>query len=398
MRILILHNFYQHLGGEDIVVQQEADELSKRGHQVIIITQKNAKSINGLIQYGMYPYNIVVANKLINRIKKFSPEIIHIHNLHYAIGPLVIRKLKKKGYPVVMTLHNFRLICPSATLFYRGSLFTKSITENFPWSAVKEKVLENSFIKTFITAFTYWSHRKLGTWYSIDKYFTFSDFSKNIFCNSTLNLSPEKLIIKPNFTNAIARRGKTFSNNFIYVGRLSTEKGIIPLLQAISKTTYTLKIFGSGPLEKQVKEFAKQYSNIQYLGFQNKEILTQEIRNANALIVPSVCYEGMPMNIIEAFAIGTPVLCSNIGILEQMVVPLRTGLHFDPNSIQSIINCLQEWTMLDKESKLLISENCINEFQKEYTADRNMLILEHVYKQILKEYEHHNYRSSQFSP
>lgn len=394
MRILILHNFYQHLGGEDTVVQQEADALSQDGHQVEILTVKNCKGFKGLVQYFFYPFNISTSNRLFNKIIGFRPDIVHIHNLHYALGPFIIRKLKKSKIPVVMTLHNFRLICPSATLFYNNKLFTKSIKEDFPWTAIKNKVLDNSFIKTFITAYTYWIHKKINTWNTVDKYFTFSDFSKNIFEQSTLKVSNDKFVVKPNFSSIVNVEPKIFNNHFLYIGRLSEEKGIIPLLEAISQTKYTIRVFGSGPQENSVLDLASKYPNIEYLGFQDKTCLSKEIRLANALIVPSVCYEGMPMTIIEAFSFGTPVLCSNIGILKQMVVPLQTGLHFNPYSSDSIIGSLMEWENLDNESKKVISKQCIDEFQSKYTKEENLRILNRTYQQIITENEYNNYRPS----
>lgn len=394
MRILIVHNFYQHHGGEDTVVQQEADELSKRGHEVKILTTQNSKGIKGILQYGLYPYNMIVAYRLLKQIETYKPQIIHIHNLHYGIGPLLIRKLKNRRYPLVMTLHNFRLICPSATLFAHGSLFTSSITENFPWTAVKEKVLDNSLLKTFITAYTYWAHRQAGTWNAIDQYFTFSDFSKSIFTASKLNIPAHKLTIKPNFVPVPQVSKATFADYFVYIGRLSVEKGIIPLLEGISQTNYTLKIYGTGPQEEEVKEFARSYPTIEYHGFQPKDKLAEVLAEANALIVPSVCYEGMPMNIIEAFSLGTPVLCSNIGILAQMVVPLQTGLHFEPASRHSITTCLEKWMSLDLQAKEKISTNCIDEYLNKYTAARNMVLVEDVYQHLIKENEHNNYRPS----
>lgn len=390
MRILILHNFYQHHGGEDTVVQQEAEELHARGHQVKILTDKNKKGINGLLQFSLYPYNLFASKKLVKEIDLYKPDVIHIHNLHYAIGPLLIRKLKKKGYPLTMTLHNFRLICPSATLFYRGKLFTKSISENFPWTAVKKRVLDNSLLKTFITAFTYWTHKKKGTWDLIDRYFTLSDFSKDIFIKSTQVIQSNKYIVKPNFVNNPDNYNKSYNNNYIYIGRLSEEKGILSLLKAFAKTDYNLKIFGAGTQEAIVQKFANQYTNIKYLGFQNQEILHEEINSANALIVPSLCYEGMPMTIIEAFSRGTAVICSDIGILKQMVVPLYTGLHFNPASTESIISTIDIWDRLDIETKEEISRNCIQEFRQKYTKERNITLLEDTYQQIIKENEHNN--------
>ena len=146
-RILVLHANYQNRGGEDVVVEQELS-LLKELNEVEIFTTSNKKGISGAFQTLLSPWNFIIANRIINRIKSFQPDIIHIHNLHYSIGPLIIRRIKELNIPIVMTLHNYRLICPSAVLSYKGEIYLKSLKEDFPWSAIKDKVHNESFIKT----------------------------------------------------------------------------------------------------------------------------------------------------------------------------------------------------------------------------------------------------------
>src|SRR5690606_38191661 len=129
-------------------------------------------------QFLSYPFNFSTATKISKAVQAFGPDIIHIHNLHYAIGPWVIRAIDKLKIPIVMTLHNYRLLCQSASLFHKGRIFTKSLQEHFPWTAVRKRVLDNSLLKTFITAFTYWFHRKIGTWDKISRFIVLSDFAK----------------------------------------------------------------------------------------------------------------------------------------------------------------------------------------------------------------------------
>lgn len=379
MRILLIHNYYQHHGGEDTVVQQEAEELSK-SNPIKTITTKNSKGLKGLCQFFLYPFNIWKAKQIMKDVLAFKPDIVHIHNIHYALGPWIILALKKKGIPVVMTLHNFRLICPSATLFFKDQLFTNSLKEDFPWTAVKDKVLDNSFIKTFVTAFVYWWHKKIGTWSQIDQFLVLSDFAKNIFIQSKLGLAENHFAVKPNFATVNSHHEKKFENFFLYIGRLSAEKGILQLLDAITKTNHRLKIFGTGPLEKEVLHIVQDHPNIEFLGFQSQDILRQNMEKASALLVPSVCYEGMPMTILEAYGLGTPVLSSNIGILQEMVVPLHTGLHFDPYSPESIRETLAQWIDLSIHDKAIISKNCVKIYTEKYTATKNMDLLLEIYK------------------
>lgn len=379
MRILLIHNFYQHRGGEDTVVQQEAEQLSK-GNLIKTITTKNSTGLKGLCQFLLYPFNIWKAKQIMKDVLAFKPDIVHIHNVHYALGPWIIHTLKKKGIPVVMTLHNFRLICPSATLFFKDRLFTNSLNEDFPWTAVKDKVLDNSFIKTFVTAFVYWWHKKIGTWSQIDQFLVLSEFSKNIFIQSKLGLTENHFIVKPNFATVNQLNEKKFEKFFLYIGRLSPEKGILQLLEAVTKTSYPLKIFGTGPLEKEVVQIVQDHPNIEFLGFQSSDILRQNMEKASALVVPSVCYEGMPMTILEAYGLGTPVLSSNIGILQEMVVPLYTGLHFDPYSSNSIQETLTQWIDLSSQEKEIMSKNCITIYTEKYTATKNIDLLLKIYK------------------
>jgi len=131
-----------------------------------------------------------------------------------------------------------------------------------------------------------------------------------------------------------------------------------------------------------VEELQAQYTNIEYMGFHSQERLRKELETATALIVPSVCYEGMPMSILEAFAKGTPVVASNIGILQEMVVPLFTGLSFDPYQKESIKRALAEWIALSQAQKEEIGNNCRQVYEKNYTVAQNMHRLLAIYQEV----------------
>lgn len=380
MRILIIHNFYQHAGGEDAVFQQEVRALSEE-HQVETYTCQNKKGLKGIQQYLSYPFNIREAKKIAQRLRDFKPDVVHIHNVHYGIGPWLIRQIHRHNVPIVMTLHNYRLLCPSATLFFNGQLFTSSLQEHFPWTAVKNKVLDHSLLKTILTGFTYWWHRKLGTWNQVARYLVLSDFAKNNFVQSTFPVPAEQFTVRPNAVD-IERSQQERTRTFVYIGRLSEEKGIIPLLAAVAETTFTIQVFGTGPQQAQVEELQAKHPNIQYQGFQNQERLREALANCSALIVPSVCYEGMPMTILEAFGQGTPVLASNIGILQEMVVPLYTGLSFDPYDKASIKKALTAWDTLGQGQKEQIGNTCRAVYEKNYTVAQNMRRLLTIYQEV----------------
>ncbi|NGM60509.1 glycosyltransferase family 4 protein [Sphingobacterium sp. SGG-5] len=385
MRILIVHNYYQFHGGEDVVFEQETQMLAA-SHEVATLSFHNKKGLKGFVQHLFYPWNIFASRRILKQVKQFKPDIVHIHNTHYAIGPLIFRRLRKRNIPVVQTLHNFRILDPSATLFHNGQVFTDTITKDFPWKSVWKKVLDNSLIKTFLTAATYYFHKKIGTWQQVNKFLVFSEFGKDLLLRSTLHLRPDQIAIKPNFVNPIAvPENPVRENYFVYIGRLSPEKGILPLLRAFSKSSCSLKIYGTGPLQSTVEKYAHRYPNIEFHGFQQKDVLYQALSRSQALVVPSIWFEGMPMTVLESFACGTPVLASKIGILSEMIQDGKNGTHFEAGHEDSLVAALDKWQNLSTEEKRQISVNCQNEYWGNYSPEKNVLLLESIYRETLKQ-------------
>ncbi|MBE8720049.1 glycosyltransferase family 4 protein [Sphingobacterium pedocola] len=382
MRILVVHNYYQHQGGEDMVFHQEINAL-RQDHEVTELTFQNKTGFSGLLQFLSYPFNLIASNRIKRAIKDSRPDVVHIHNIHYASGPMIISAVNSSRIPIVMTLHNYRLICPSATLFYKNSIFTNSLTENFPWTAVKLGVLDNSVLKSFWVACSYWIHKKLGTFHKINTFIVLSDFAKSVFLKSKINLPSDNFAVKGNYVADPQMSPQAKGESFIFIGRLAEEKGILPLIEALKGTSHFLKIFGAGPQQHEVERLTADVPNITYFGFQENDVIQQHLIDANALLVPSICYEGMPMTILESFALSTPVISSNIGILAKMVIPLYTGLHFDPFEKRSIIASLDQWQSLDSSVKSSIGANCRKEYIDKYTPTRNMSTLIAIYKNVI---------------
>lgn len=384
MRILVVHNFYQHKGGEDVVFQQEVDALSKE-HSVETMTFRNEKGLKGLIQFALYPWNIRVANKIAQKALLFKADIVHIHNTHYAIGPWVFRTLHRQHIKTVQTLHNYRLLDPSATLFHEDEVFLDTLNKKFPWASIKRKSLDNSAIKTGWVAFVYYFHHMIGTWHKIDRYLVFSNFMKLLLLQSSKGIEPHQISIKTNAISAPVRPEVSKTNHFVYIGRLAVEKGIKTLIAAFAQLPeYSVEIYGDGPMAEEVKSAAAVHHNIVYKGFQTKEILNTALASSQALIVPSIWFEGMPMTILEAYAMGTPVIGSKIGALEDMIVDLSTGYHFEAGNAVDLADKVRKFALLNEEDKQLLAANCLKEYEVNYQLANNMQTLEDIYKDVLE--------------
>lgn len=383
MKILLIHTKYQQPGGEDTVVQQELD-LLKEHHCVETLFFQNIGGLQGAFQFLTSLWNLKAAVQIRNHIKQFQPDVIHVHNWHFASGPIIFRVARKMKIPVVHTLHNYRLLCPSAILLHNNALFTESLHQNFPWTAVQKKVYRDSRFQTFWLAFIVWFHKKIGTWNSIDKYICLTPFAVELFQQSKIGLDESKFTVKPNFTNNSSELTEiTRDDHFLFIGRLSEEKGIQTLIDAFKASNHQLRIAGDGPMKEQVLVAQNEFDNIQYLGSLSKEEVISELQRTQALIFPSIWFEGMPMTIIESLGCGTPVIASNLGAMKSMIQENKNGFLFIPRESKDLLLKIEQFVALTKEEKIAMQENAFNTFKQNYSVDKQMEYFKDIYQGII---------------
>lgn len=385
MRILLIHNFYQDPGGEDVVFEQEYSYLSE-DHEVDRVTFQNKKGWKGALQFLLTPYNVYAGASIKKAIRKFKPDLIHIHNLHYAIGPICIRIAHRLGIPIVFTLHNYRLICPSAILYHGGKLLLDSIHEPFPWTAVRKGTLSHSVAKTFWVAASNWAHRKIGTFNMVGRYIVLTPFAESVFQKSQLHIPQQKFTVKPNFISPPKTARKIpRKNHFLFVGRLTEEKGIQILLNVFKQHDWILRIAGDGPMKDPVLKVSLNNPNIEYLGVLNQEEVLSEMAECTALLFPSVWYEGMPMTIIQALSRGTPIIASKLGAMETMIQHEHNGLLFLPNDVDDLQAKIGYWLKMDGATKEKISQQNILEYHTRYDPVSNKRMLLDIYKTLVND-------------
>jgi glycosyltransferase involved in cell wall biosynthesis len=387
MKILIVHTYYQQKGGEDAIFQQECNLLSET-EEVKGIHFHNKGGWKGALMFLVSIWNIGIVSKIKKEIKEFKPDVIHIHNWHFAIGPQVIRMIGKSDIPLVLTLHNFRLLCPSGTLLHNGKLVTESVKAKFPWNAIRSKVYRNSVIQTFWLAFIVWLHRKIGTWKLVTRFIVNTNFSKSLHEDSTLNLQSDRFVVNPNFLYPPVKKDIEREKHFLFVGRLAEEKGITILLTAFEKSGYQLHIAGDGPLKQLVEENCRKNFNIQYLGRLDKEEVLESLQNCTALVFPSIWFEGMPMTIIESFAVGTPVIASNLGAMASMIKNGYNGLHFEAGNVNDLLQQLHFWSALPEEEKQQYYLNSVKDYEETYSPRKIRDGLLTIYQSAIREKTH----------
>lgn len=384
MKILLIHTAYQFKGGEDSVVAQEIALLQQK-YEVEVVYFQNDAGAKGALQFLASLWNRRAAKKIKDKIKQFQPDLVHIHNWHFALGPLVFRVIHSLGIPVVHTVHNYRLLCPSAILLHNGRLFTDSLQQSFPWKAVQNKVYRSSASQTFWLAFVVWFHKKIGTWKLIDTYVCLTPFAVKLFKQSNFGIAEEQFTVKPNFTHSTAIiQLPEKENHFLFIGRLSEEKGIKTLINAFRELPFKLRIAGDGPLTESVQMNSKVKNTITYLGNLNATEVRIELAKAQALIFPSIWFEGMPMTILEALSTKTPIIASNLGAMTSLITDGSNGFHFEPGNITSLKEVIHRFNSLSALEKNQMGKNAFENYKTHYAADLQLSYFETIYNKVVK--------------
>jgi glycosyltransferase involved in cell wall biosynthesis len=379
-RVLIVHNIYQQSGGEDSVVDAEVRMLRSRDHPVEFYSRHNneisSKSIFRVIQQIFWSgYTVQDVRRLID---SFKPDIIHIHNTFPLISPSIYWEANRSGIPIVQTLHNFRLLCPQA-MFLRESKVCEDCLGKVPWRGVVRGCYRGSRSKSLAIASMVTMHRAIGTWYKkITRFIVFNEFCRQKFIEG--GLPAERIVVKPNFVD-YSSTIESSRQGFLFVGRLSVEKGLSTLLKAIVLVTHAqLRVAGVGPESVNLEGV----TGVVHLGRLNNESVRNEMIQTIALVVPSICYETFGMVIVEAFSTSTPVIASRIGSLPELVENGVTGLLFEHGNSEDLAEKIL-WAQNNPEQMRQMGRNALKKYQTEYTADQNYNQLIAIYRDAIDE-------------
>jgi len=321
---------------------------------------------------------------LFQKIQEFRPQVIHIHNFFYLASPAIFEAAKKLNIPVVLTLHNYRTVCANALLLRDSQPCERCISKLFPIDGIKYACFQDSSAKTAIlTTMLVW-HKWRNTWtQTVDKMIVLSDFAFQKFTNSSLKPKANQLVVKANSVddyNSLSFDER--ADYFLFVGRLSQEKGIQVLLDAVAHTSYKIVMIGDGPLRGLVESYAQQYPHLQYAGPQAHEEVMVQIQKSKALVVPSVCYEGLPTTVLEAYATGTPVVISDIDNLNQLVTNQLNGLTFQTGNGKDLAAKLSGLYQ-NTDLWLHLASQARKTYEQSYTHAHNYEQLLRIYEEVI---------------
>ena len=381
MRVLHVHNFYQLPGGEDQCFTTTGTMLENYGHEVIRFTLRNdvIADIGRLAAARKAVWNGSVHTELRQLIRTVRPDVAHFENTFPLVSPSAYYACQREEVPVVQTLHNFRIICPSAILYRDGGICEECVGKRVAWPAIRHRCYRDSRLGSLAVTTMLAVHSAAMTWNrQIDAYIALNSFSRAKFIEA--GLEAEKIHVNPNFLSSVPDPGNGAGGYALFAGRLSSEKGIKTLLAAWDELAkdIPLKIVGDGPEADKVAEAAARGPGIKWLGWRPIEEVIQLTGFAKFLVLPSACYENFSRSLLESFAKGTPVIASKLGSMQVIVDHRRTGLLFQPNDPADLVRQVR-WLLGLPAVYAKMRWAARLEFERHYTAQASHERLLRIY-------------------
>lgn len=408
LKILQINVFNYRKGGSEAVYFNTIELLKEKGHNVInfalqwpenYISTQSAyfpesketrkgvfKNINNLINYF---YNFKAATKIEKLIRDEKPEIAHIHLIWGQITPSILPVLKKYHIPIVFSIHDYRIVCPAYTCKNgKGFICEKCGKNSFYYCVINKCAKGNYLLSTIMASEQYFRNALFNPSKYIDGLLYVSKFAKSIHEKYMPSLKMKKNLVLYNVINKINELPSYINNDkyYLYFGRLSYEKGIKTLIEAFKELPQcVLKIAGTGPLNEELQEYKKKYkiNNIEFLGYKSGEELSNLIQNAHFVVVPSEWYENNPMTIIEAYAVGTPVIGASIGGIPEIISENKTGFLFKSGNLHELTKCIEKADNLHEQEYSRYSASAIEFAKKNFNRDSYYYTLWKFYMDLI---------------
>ena len=373
LRVLVLHSRYASgaASGENRVVEDEVALLRGGGHQVELYSpEPRTESIRARADVALGAvWNRRAADAVAELVRSWSPDIIHAHNLFPALSPAVLRQ----DVPTVVTLHNYRMLCLPAD-FLRDGVTCEDCLGKAPWRGVMHRCYRGSALGSSALAASLMVHRRAGSFGRVATFLAVSDFVREKHIQA--GWPAERITVHPNFAaTQLPRTGP--GEYFVYVGRLSPEKGLDRLVTSWDVAA-RLVIVGDGEEREKLTRLAS--GDVEFRGVVPPSAVPAILRQARALVLPSICYEGAPRTVVEAFAVGVPVIASATGSLPD-TVGTAAGITVAPGDGAGWRTAAER--LLDDGTSVRLGHAALATWRKRFSPDRALRGLEEAYRSAI---------------
>jgi glycosyltransferase involved in cell wall biosynthesis len=385
MRILLVHNAYGKFSGEEAVFNAQAKLLKDNGHEVLLFERSSAeiKTLWDKVRaFFSGIYNPFSSKKIRILLQERKPDIIHVHNLFPFISPSILPVCRKAGIPVVMTVHNYRLLCPNGLHMTNGQLCERCNGGNEWWCVIRN--CENGFFKSFGYALRTYIARYFRLFFdNITAYACLTEFHKRKLIAA--GFPEERIFVLPNMCDIQAEVPSPLGDYVGFIGRVSLEKGI-DILLACARILPTIPFRIAGHYDYIPKNIPP---NVEFCGFLRGNALHKFRQGMKMAVMPSQWYETFGLILVEAAMYGKPVIATRLGAMAEIVDDGITGFLFELGNAEDLANKIkilwdntESCTSLGKAGRL--------KALREYSSDKYYTRLLDLYKKAITAHNHTN--------
>ena len=354
MKILLVNKFHYLNGGSEKYYFELGKLLKEHGNEVAYFSMKDDRNIKtGDKEYFVEKIDLNTGSKLKaldivyskenykkmqEVIDDFKPDIVHLNNFQRQLSASIVDCCKKNNIPMVFTAHDMQAICPASAMLYKGEICEDCIKKGYS-SCIKKTCIKNSKLKSILGVLEAQYYRKNKIYSKIDFIITPSEFLKKQLIKGKLEY--KRIETVHNFVIDSNRENNNNDNKYaFFFGRLSGEKGILNLLNAIKQLDNgNLIIAGDGPERKNIEKFIKENNiedKVKMVGYLKQEQVKEYIENSRFVVVPSIWYENCPYSILETMEIGRPIIGSQIGGIPELIEDKENGFVYEYDNIDEL--------------------------------------------------------------
>lgn len=364
MQILLANKFLYEKGGAEKSLFETARLLQAHGHQTRFFAMQHARNrpcadaghFVSEVDYedsslrmrlkaaARMLYSLEAARKLAGLLDDARIDIAHLNNIYHQLSPSILRTLHRRGVPMVMSLRDYKVVCGSYQMLADDRPCEACRGGRHLQATLKRCVKDSLAASVLTTVEMTLHHRILDLYGLVDLFISPSAFLKDKVREMGF---PGEVVHLPNFVGGLDQVSPQYGSAqplLVYSGRLGREKGLATLVRAVKGLPLRLELLGEGPMGEPLEALARQESiaNVAFAGYLSGDALQDRVRAATAVVVPSQWYENNPRSVIEAFALGKPVIGARIGGIPELVRHGDTGLTFTPGDEQALRGCIDE--------------------------------------------------------
>lgn len=359
LRVLNIGQNYRITGGSDRYFFNLQNLLEAHGHIVIPFAAKHRDNLPSPWQLffpdaidfknpnirdiSSFFYSIQASKKLEELIRIAKPDIAHLHIYYGKLTASILSVLRRHQIPIVQTLHDYKAICPTYSTIRHGKYCDLCRVGNY-WHATRYKCNRGDLKRSIASTTEAYISYILGAVHSIDKFFAVSEFQRKLLI--ARGLPESRVMTLYNFVRTDLENKKVSdqAKHFLYFGRIEKEKGVFSLVDAAARIPeLPLIIAGDGKETEKLQMHIRDLgaTHIKMVGFKSGEKLQKLINESLCVIVPSECFETFGLVLIEALALGKPVIASRIGAIPEIVQHGINGFLFEPGDVDSLENLMR---------------------------------------------------------